>query len=294
VSNKKIHVHPQPCHDEYDHHLPFHGYVYSGNLDYLRQLLNLIDSKDSITLVSNGEPNTRQLIVHSWLKSLLPVNIEHRGPRYTGPDRLFYQQSWLVSDKRKHAVEHLIDFYRTNYLDLIPITSGESTKFTGYQINNKSRWYHFGSNMPEGQDDKSLELNYLMRPVFDDVIEHYQNLLATHDITQYNITDNLILRLNHYDHARRSYQSKYLSPHVDTSIFTSWIYTSHPGAQLLTFPYKQLPIHSLYDQNSQYLTIPGLDYCDLTQTMTEATWHEVRAEASNEHRVSLIAFLKAH
>jgi hypothetical protein len=82
--------------------------------------------------------------------------------------------------------------------------------------------------------------------------------------------------------------------HGDNSIFTAWVFENQPGGHIdfgQEHEHNPCAIETVFDSQQQIMVFPGFDYCDQARCMTPATFHSVK-KTTNQHRVSVVAFLK--
>jgi hypothetical protein len=295
MSTVKIHVHPTPTHSDYDYHLPFHGLVY--NVDtYCKSVRKLTPAVDEIVLTSNGEPDQRLTLTFNTLRQEFNnVKIQNKPTCYEENDCVFFNQSFVNLPKPSKNFQEIIDHYLSTY-KLIPfVRNNNSPAFRGFHNHHKQIWFHYGRGMPVVSNKSYQILNYLLEPVFLDLVHCLQKKFSQIGI-DFDVENNLILRLNHSQpDSQTDFDPEFfLLPHLDTSILSAWVWTSHPGATLYQDQSGNVPVEvrELHDQNHEYCIIPGLDYCDFSSSMKRATWHGVRDHGESQHRVAIVGFLR--
>lgn len=295
MADIKIHVHPTPMHNDYDHCVPFYGIVYDRD-SYCDHVNKLVGKDDRIVLISNGEPDQRLYLAKHILDSQFKnVVVESSMPRYASHDTWFEKNTFRVVPKTPRNFDELINYYLAHYQQIPFVESGSPVSFRGFKKNNKVFWYHYGHHMPDSPCDAYHQLNARLEPIFQDLVTALDNQLG-HVWSRLDIERNLLIRINHnepnseHDPGGQFFQM----PHLDTSIITAWIWSSGSGAVLCSDQQgtDSQSVMNLFDQHHEYCVIPGLDYCDFSQSMTPATWHGVRSELGQQHRVSLVAFLR--
>jgi len=295
MHNIKIHVHPTPTHSDYDYHLPFHGVVYDKDT-YCNNLKKLVPTTSSIVLTSNGEPDQRLWLVFKTLSSEFKnIRIENKSSCYANNDCVFVDQSFINLPKKDSNFQSIVEYYLKNYKNIPFAQTGDLTVFRGFVKRDKQIWYHYGRGMPNIDSAICQELNQLLEPVFTDLKECLQTKFDQVGL-DIDVENNLVLRLNHNEpQSENLFDPRFLVlPHLDTSIVTVWVWTSHPGATLYQDQSGNVPVdvHSLHNQHHEYCVIPGLDYCDFSSSMKPATWHGVQNQNLTQHRVGIVAFLK--
>jgi hypothetical protein len=291
----KIHVHPRPAHNDYDHHVPFYGVVYNKDT-YQQDVQQLVPTPDTeIILTSNGEPEQRLQLAFNMLKLHFDhVTINNQPACYDNDDGVFLDQTFVNLPKASKNFQAIVDHYLATYQTMPFVQHGDPTAFRGYNKKNKQIWFQYGRDMP-GVDNSAYKiLNQLLEPVFLDLIQCLKKTFCS----AFDVENNLLLRLNHSQpNSGTDFDQRFfLLPHLDTSIVTAWVWTSNPGAMIYQDSAGNgcVDVQQLYDQNHQYCIIPGLDYCDFSSSMKNATWHGVQNQNLNQHqhRVGIVAFLK--
>jgi hypothetical protein len=292
----KIHVHPRPRHCDYDHHLPFHGVVYNKDT-YRQDLQKLVaDNNSEIILTSNGEPNQRLALAFNTLKFCFNnVRIENKPVCYKEDDLIFSDQLFVNLPKSSKNFQPIVDHYLASYKSMPFVQLGDSTAFRGFYKKDKQIWFQYGRHMPVIDNQNYQILNQLLEPVFLDLVHCLQKKFSQIGIN-FDVENNLLLRLNHSEPDSQTDfdQRFFLLPHLDTSILTAWVWTSHSGATIFqdSTGKKLLDVNQLHDQNEEYCIIPGMDYCDFSSSMKGATWHGVRDLGGSQHRIAIVGFLK--
>jgi len=292
----KIHVHPTPTHSDYNHWVPFRGMAYDG-VSYCDRVANLVADDTCIVLTSNGEPNQRLAKAKALLDSQFQdVSVESRIPCYASQDTTFEKNLYKIVPKVPENFDSLVDHYLAHYQDMSFVESGSDVTFRGFRKTDQQFWYHYGRYMPWSSSDAYNQLNRMLEPIFQNLVRALSTQLGN-IWTQVDIEDNLLIRINHNKPNSKTNSTRefFQLPHLDTSIVSVWLWSSGPGAEI--YPDQQgtesISVLNLFDQHHEYCMIPGLDYCDFSQTMTPATWHGVRNEISgDQHRVSIVAFLR--
>ena len=296
MTTVKIHVHPAPAHSDYDYCVPFRGMAYDGE-SYCDRVSKLVADDTCIVLTSNGEPDQRL----SKAKDLLDlqfqnVSVESRISCYASQDTIFEKNLYKIMPKIPENFDSLVDYYLTHYQDMSFVESGSAVTFRGFRKNNQQFWYHYGRYMPWSSCNSYVQLNCMLETIFQNLVRTLSTQLDN-IWTQTDIEDNLLIRINHNEPNSKTNSTDefFQLPHLDTSIVSVWLWSSGPGAVI--YPDQQgtesIPVLNLFDQQHEYCMIPGLDYCDFSQTMTPATWHAVCNEmSSDQHRVSIVAFLR--
>jgi len=291
----KIHVHPTPKHSDYDYHLPFHGVVYDKDT-YCANLKKLVPVTSEIVLTSNGEPDQRLLLVSRTLSSEFKnIRIENKPACYTENDHVFLDQLFVNLPKSSKNFQPIIDHYLASYKSMPFVQVGDPTAFRGFYKKDKQIWFQYGRHMPVIDNQSYQILNHLLEPVFLDLVHCLQKKFFQIGIN-FDIENNLLLRLNHSEpNSQTEFDQRFfLLPHLDTSILTIWVWTSHLGATIFQDSTGKdfLDVDKLHDQSHEYCIIPGLDYCNFSSSMKDATWHGVRDHGENQHRVAIVGFLK--
>lgn len=297
----RVNVHPRPSRKDWDLHLPYVGNSYDQKYhvqqSYLSEFKSKISTDQSVVLINNGEPVSRQLAVKKILENDYPdVIIDQQDSCYKPTDAIFKESAWSVIPNTLNGLDQqLIEYYLKHYLDLTLFSNRYQYQFHdrdhGYFKAVKRFWYHAGKEMPAAPDKYHETMYTMFDNIFQLLIGYLKELPLS--LTKDQLADNLMLRLNH--NPPGSGNNRELVPrHVDNSIVTLWLHQSHPGAYVdfgqenIT---NQTKIVDLYDQQKEIFMFPGVDYCDHTKTMIPATWHGVIND-DDCHRVSLVAFLK--
>jgi hypothetical protein len=197
MSTVKIHVHPTPTHSDYDYHLPFHGVVYNKDT-YQQDVQKLVtDNNSKIILTSNGEPDQRLALAFNTLRrEFNNVRIENKPACYRENDQIFFDQSFVNLPKSSKNFQEIIDRYLSTY-ELIPfVRNNNSPAFRGFHKKDKQIWFHYGRGMPVVSNESYQILNYLLEPVFLDLVHCLQKKFSQSGI-DFDVENNLILRLNH-------------------------------------------------------------------------------------------------
>jgi len=292
----KIHVHPTPTHSDYDYHLPFHGVVYNKD-SYRQQVEQLVLSNNSeIILTSNGEPDQRLSLAFDTLNSQFNnVKIQNNPTCYEENDCVFFDQLFVNLPKSNKNFQEIIDHYLATYKSIPFVQTDNSPAFRGFHKKDKQIWFHYGRGMPVVSNESYQILNHLLEPVFLDLVDCLQKKFSQIGI-DFDVENNLILRLNHSEpNSQTDFNPEFfLLPHLDTSILTAWVWTSHSGATIFQDSTGKglLDVNKLHDQNQEYCIIPGVDYCDFSSSMKRATWHGVRDHGASQHRVAILGFLR--
>lgn len=285
----RIHVHPSPEHHDYDLHLPFYGVVYDKDI-YTQKVRELAPTDDcAIILTSNGEPDQRLVLAANELRTFYKhVTISNPAPCYPDSDEFFRNSFYRVLPKIQKDYALISDFYLQNYTKLPEIIKGSPVSFQGFMEYKNYTWFHYGCNMPESQNEVYNSLNKFLEPIFEDFISSIESINLDKNL---DVRSNLILRLNH-GKPGKNFDDKFRVPkHLDTSILTAWIWSSECGACLYDSD-REIAVENLHDQTKEYLIVPGLDYCDFSTSMKLATWHGVRSIGSDQHRLSIVGFLR--
>lgn len=291
----RIHVHPCPAHTKFDHHVPFFGAVYDRDT-YADRIAALIGLDAKIVLVSNGEPSQRLELAAGALRSHFPdLEIDNMPDRYALEDGWFRDESYVVCKKQPQDYQSLVDYYLSVYHDLPHCQQGPIENFRGFHFKRNMFWYHYGQGMPEVNNAEFETLARMIDPVWRQTAQVLQDEIDALGI-HHNVQDNLVLRINHTEPGSKFDPNHLLPMHLDTSCLTAWVWTSHRGAEIGSDQKGTIstPVEKLFDQEHELLIIPGLDYCDMSASMKPATWHCVKSPAIDQHRVSIVAFLKSH
>lgn len=290
----RIHVHPKPSHGDYDYHLPFYGVVYNKIL-YREDVKKLVGLDDSIVLTSNGEPDQRLVLAKNELsQEFTNVTIQNHTTQYSDQDQLFLNRLFIKLPKPSRDFQSIVECYLNGYKNIPFVQNGAITSFRGFAKHSDSFWYHYGRDMPRIDNESYHALNQMLEPVLKDLTHILQAQLNRTGL-EFDVEQNLVLRINHNEPNSGPTKDFFVYPHLDTSIFTIWIWASCAGAMIYRDQSRYAPVEvkKLHDQNNEYLVIPGLDYCDFSQSLTPATWHGVANNTeSGQHRVSIVAFLK--
>jgi hypothetical protein len=289
-----VNVHPNPQGD-FDINLPFLGEAYGRN-DYISSIINL---GPGVTLTSNGEPNTRLESAQKLLiKKGIPVTVKIKSPRYNKEDLIFKNgYATCPTDSLQEDCKKLVDYYISVYKELEQFSQQQKDIDIFYGFKSKENnpgayWYQYGKEMPQTNDLKHLEMYRQFEKIFQEV---KKSISAKIQWKEKEVEEQLMLRINHNTPNSWSpyiEEKKTLTiSHWDTSILTTWVYVTHPGAYL-EINNKTIPIEELYNDKKEMLMIPGIDYCDSFETMTEPTLHCVEDQTNAEHRVGIVAFLK--
>jgi hypothetical protein len=292
----KINVNPNPI-GEFDFNLPFVGLIY--DVGTYEQRVKDIAGNAHIILTNNGESPQRLELAHKALSGAgLSVSMEPLPPCYVKKDMLFEDREYKVLPYQISGKQELVDFYIDNYQSLPYITKEYNTpdQTRGFFKKRNLIWYQYGRGMPPNDNHPGhIELYQQFENIFQSTV------IALHKVTGWSakmIEDQLLIRMNHNEPASwfndtyRTQSDQYFIPrHLDTTIITGWIYTSHPGAVVETNN-TPVAIEELHNPNTEMLLMPGMDYSDATETMKDATWHAVKDCTEKEHRISIVAFLK--
>lgn len=283
-----VNIHPEPIGD-FDVNLPYISAVYLGN--YVKKFQDL--GTTDITLVNNGEPSLRLYAAQSYLDQHgIKTKIQLLPARYNKPDQVFNGRQYATVPGIIPGCQPLVEYYLGVYQHLEENINQLMAPdiFYGFKKANHLHWYQYGSAMP----DTDCSMHQQIREMCDQVFWSYIQLLGNFlDYTKEDIADRLLLRLNHTrpSHYRDHVKRIFIGGHWDTSVITGSIYTNYPG-QTIRVDDKMIPVENLHDQEKETFIIPGMDYCDEFETMSEPTWHEVVDNCDNQDRVSIVAFLK--
>lgn len=298
----RVNVHPRPRSRDWDVHIPYYGNSYNQNKhvqdSYLQQFIELVNHEQTIILISDGEPLSRQYAVKSILDRYYNNTlIEHKPARYNNNADPLFNNSHFCTIPRPNALNDrdIIDFYLKNYPQMHQFSQNYTYKYHsrdhGYFSAVKRYWYQFGDDMPTVSDTLHLKMYSKLRECFESIVESLMALPLR--MSARRIRQNLMLRLNH--NPPNSEILGYLTPrHADNSIVTLWLHQNYQGAIIDQGQIDAVdcrPIDQLYNSCNQILVFPGFDYCDQLKTMTSATWHSV-VNHDNVDRASLVAFLK--
>jgi hypothetical protein len=284
----RVNIHPEPIGD-FDVNIPFISSVYLK--DYVEKFQNLRTT--DITLVSNGEPSLRLHAAQTFLKQQgIDTKIQSLPARYNGPDTVFNGQGYAVIPGTVPGCQKLVEYYLAVYQQLEENVNqlANADVFYGFKKFNHLHWYQYGLAMP----DVACPVHLRIRDMCHDVFWSYvQSLGEFLHYTQQDIADRLLLRLNHTraGQYRDPVKKIFIGGHWDTSVMTASLYTNCPG-QRVRIDDEMTPVETFYNQEQEIFLIPGMDYCDEFETMTEPTWHEVVDCSNDQDRVSIVAFLK--
>ena len=284
----RVNIHPEPT-GNFDVNIPFISAVYLK--DYKKRFQNL--GTTDITLVSNGEPPLRLHAAQAFLEKLgINTKIELLPARYNKPDRVFNGARYATVPGGIPGCQDLIDHYLAVYHQLEENINQLANPdiFYGFKKFNHLRWYQYGLAMPETVCPMHLHIHDMCHDVFWSCVCSLSEFL---NYRQQDIADRLLLRLNHSSPGQYADPAKkiFIGGHWDTSVITASLYTNHPG-QRIRVNDNMIPVETFYNQDREMFIIPGMDYCDEFETMTEPTWHEVADRVNDRDRVSVVAFLK--
>jgi hypothetical protein len=283
-----VNIHPEPIGD-FDANLPYISSVYLN--DYVKKFQNL--GTTDITLISNGEPGLRLRAAQAFLAQQgIDTKTQSLPARYDRPDTVFDGQGYAVIPGPVPGCPELVNYYLDVYHKLEENINQlvNADIFYGFKKFNHLHWYQYGLAMPDTACPMHLRIREMCHDIFWFYVRSLGDFLGC---TQEDIADRLLLRMNHtrpgqyIDPDKRTFIGK----HWDTSVVTGSLYTNHPG-QLVEINNHMIPVETFYNQTRAIFLIPGIDYCDEFETMTEPTWHEVVDRCDNQDRVSVVAFLK--
>jgi hypothetical protein len=286
-----INIHPEPI-GKFNLNLPYISAVYLKN--YQEPFIKLRKAGiTDITLVSNGEPPSRLHMAQSYLSQHgVDTNIELLPARYSKPDLVFNGKGYVTVPGPVPGCRDLVKYYLDHFQQLDEnVNQLHNTDiFYGFKKFNHVRWYHYGTAMPETACPIHLRIREMYHSVFWSYTRSLSDFLG---YTQDDIADRLILRINHTTPGqyRDPVNRIFLTQHWDTSVMTGNLYKTHPGLNIRVND-KMVPVEEFYDQDQETLLIPGIDYCDEFETMSDPTWHEVVDRGISEERASVVAFLK--
>jgi hypothetical protein len=298
----RVNIHPRPKDTDWDISIPYHGNSYNQSKhvldEYLDQFLVSIPTDRSIVLVSNGAPVSRQIAVKNIIESRYPsIEIE---PTYnhSNPDPIFSNRYVVVNRPKNFIDTNLLEFYLENWTEMEEFSQRyefeSHSRDHGYFHAVRRKWYQWGELMPVAPSIVHQKMYHLFQELFVQTIDILETVLRPISLSRDLIRQGLMFRLNH-NPPGSGWDGKLVNRHGDNSIVTAWMSQTHPGA-IIDFgqqtPINPTPINKLYDVSSGIMVFPGFDYCDVSQSSTLATWHSVEQSNSNEHRVSLVAFLK--
>jgi len=289
-----VNIHTVP-EGEYDANIPFLGDVYAYASNFVSRIKDL---KSDIVLVNNGEPNTRlesarEMLSRNGISSI----IKYKTSKYHKEDMLFKEGYNTCSiEDLQNDCKKLIDYYILVYKNLPKNSQQQGDADILYGFTEKGRtgayWYQYGNKMPTTNDVRHKQIYKQFENIFQKIVKSFALKLGWNE---QNIKEQLILRINHNPPGSYNPYSKkeniLLDSHWDTSVLTSWAYTTHPGAYI-QIANEMIPIEKLYNSSKEMLLIPGIDYCDAFETMTAPTLHHVKDQTKMEDRIGLVAFLK--
>jgi hypothetical protein len=289
----RVNIHHEPI-GKFNIHLPWKFYCNDIGPRYAEPFKKFQQAGVAdITLVNNGEPLARLYVVHSYLAEHgIETKVELLPARYHKLDNIFNGKSCAIVAGAVPGCRELVEYYLDVYqqLDENINQTANLDVFYGFKKVSALYWYHYGLAMPE----TDCPLHLRIREMYDGVFWSYvETLSAFLGYTKQDVADRLILRMNHTlsgqyrDPANRIF----LPLHWDTAVMTGNLYKNHPGLNI-RIDEKMMPVEDFYDQEQETLLIPGIDYCDEFETMTDPTWHEVVDHADNHDRVSIVALLK--
>ena len=284
----RVNIHPEPI-GKFDANIPYISAVYLKG--YLEKFQNL--GTTDITLVSNGEPSLRLYSAHSCLEQQgIKTAIELLPARYSRPDRIFDGQGYATIPGVVPGCQALVEYYLDVYPQLEENINqlANADIFYGFKKFNHLHWYQYGLDMPDTVCPMHLRIRDMCHDVFWSYVRSLGEFLGC---AKEDIADRLLLRLNHTSPGqyRDPIKKIFIGGHWDTSVMTASLYANHPG-QRIRVGNDMTPVETFYNQEHETLLIPGMDYCDEFETMTEPTWHEVVDRSNNQDRVSVVAFLK--
>jgi hypothetical protein len=287
----RVNIHPEPI-GNFNFNLPFISSVYLTDYTDPFKKFQKAGITD-ITLVNNGEPPTRLYAAQSYLaKHNIETKIELLPALYNGPDQIFRGKGYTAIPGAIPGCSELIRYYLDVYQQLEENINqlANADIFYGFKKANHRHWYHYGLAMPDTTCPMHLHIRKMSRDVFWSYAQSLSNFLG---YTKQDIADRLLLRLNHTSPGqyRDPVKKIFIGGHWDTSVVTGSLYTNYPG-QLIRVGNDMIPVETFYNQEQETFLIPGMDYCDEFETMTEPTWHEVIDNCNNQDRVSVVAFLK--
>jgi hypothetical protein len=289
----RVNVHPEPI-GQFDIHLPWKFYCNDSGSRYAESFIKLQKvGVTDITLINNGEPPTRLQVAHAYLAERgIETTIELPPARYDKPDRILNGQGYVVVPGAVPGCGELVACYLDVYQQLDENINQMSNFdiFYGFKKVGPLYWYHYGLSMPETE----CPLHQRIREMYDAVFWSYVTTLSDFlGYTEQDVADRLILRMNHTSPGqhRDPVNRIFLPRHWDTAVMTGNLYKNHPGLNL-SVDGNMVAVEEFYDQEKETLIIPGIDYCDEFETMTEPTWHEVVDRCDDQDRVSIVALLK--
>ena len=289
----RVNVHPEPV-GKFDIHLPWKFYCNDSGPRYAESFIKLQKAGvTDITLINNGEPATRLQVVHDYLTERgIETTIELPPARYDKPDRILNGHGYAVVPGAVPGCRELVDYYLDVYQQLDENINQMSNLdiFYGFKKVDPLHWYHYGLNMPETVCPLHLRIREMYSGVFWSYVQILSDFLA---YTKQDVADRLILRMNHTRPGQHRDPGNriFLPQHWDTAVMTGNLYKNYPVLNILVDG-KMVAVEEFYNQEQETLVIPGIDYCDEFETMTEPTWHEVVDRCDNQDRVSVVALLK--
>lgn len=293
-----VNIHPEPI-GNFDIALPYISAVYLRNYAEKFQKLQQFDKSD-IVLINNGEPSPRLHAAQFYLAQQgIKTKIQLVPNRYNNADVVFGGKKYTTIAGAVPGCQQLVEYYLSVHQQLEPnvnqivstdIVNKLGDIFYGFKCNSHLKWYHYGLHMPK----TSCPVHLRIREMYDHVFWSYVKSLSDFlGYTNKDVADRLILRIGHTTPGqyRDSVNKRYLTRHWDTSVMTGSLYATHPG-NCIEVQDTMTPVEQLFNQQQETFIIPGIDYCDEYETMTEPTWHEVVENSLCQERASLVAFLK--
>ena len=298
----RVNIHPRPTSLDCEYHLPYIGNSYNQSEhiteSYLSEFLRHVDPSNSIYLMGCGEPQSRHLSVKKIIENhYSDIIIEPMGKGYTNPDPLFTNGYTTIAKPAGFNAAELSD----QYLEYYPLLQKFSQRYTyehhsrdhGYFNADKRFWYQYGEDMPEAPSPEHLHLYTIFNRLFEQLITALLPSMQKIGLDETALRSKLMLRFSHNPPGVRI-KNLVVNRHSDNSIATAWLYQDRLGGYIdqgQEFEEQAVPIEEIHNIETEFLLLPGFDYCDQTGSATPSTWHSVR-ELVVDHRTSLVAFIK--
>ena len=298
----RVNIHPRPDSDDWDTSIPYHGNSYNQSqhvLDaYLNQFLDQVPTDHHVVLISNGAPISRQIAVKNIIGSrYASIEIEPSHD-YSNHDPIFSNHYITIGKPQRFDDIGLLEFYLEHWPEMTEFSHryefASHSRDHGYFHAVQRRWYQWGELMPDPPDEIHQQMYMMFGDLFSQTADMLVEVLEPISWSRERIREGLMFRLNH-NPLGSDRDGLLVNRHGDNSIVTMWMAQTHSGAEIdfgQEAPIDPTPIDYLYNISEGVMIFPGFDYCDIGRTATPATWHRVKDTGLNEHRVSLVAFLK--